>query len=249
MHGKSRLTRPLPGRLIAVEGCDGSGKSTQLYLLKKWLEGLDLPVFFTEWNSSGLVREFTKRAKKNKSLTPTTFSLIHASDFADRYERQILPHLQSGHVVLADRYVYTAYARDQVRGCDAAWIRNNYRFAAKPDLTLYFRAPLEVSWHRILCGRPELKYHEAGLDLGLTKDIDESFKLYQELIQEQYDKMVGPEGLVVMDASLPIDRQQAQVRRIVSRVLADLSSSPAEAGGKANTQIRSTVVEAEEVSS
>ena len=105
-----------PGKLIIVEGIDGSGKSTQLMLLKKWLEAQDFHVFFTEWNSSALVRDTTKRGKKNKSLTPTTFSLLHATDFASRFYHQILPPLKAGMIVLADRYVYTAFARDAVRG-------------------------------------------------------------------------------------------------------------------------------------
>ncbi|HYG58341.1 MAG TPA: thymidylate kinase [Symbiobacteriaceae bacterium] len=208
-----------PGRLIVVEGCDGSGKSTQLYLLKHWLESRGYPVFFTEWNSSDLVKEATKKAKKERTLTPTTFSLIHACDFADRYETLILPRLQAGYVVLADRYIYTAFARDMVRGCDPEWVRNAYRFAAKPDLAFYFRAPLEVSLHRILSGRPELKFHEAGMDLGLSEDIRESFQLFQGLIKEKYDRMAGPCGFVVMDAAQPIPAQQAQMRAIVAGML------------------------------
>jgi dTMP kinase len=125
-----------PGKLIAVEGLDGSGKSTQIYLVKRWLELSGARVFFTEWNSSRLVKPSTSRGKTEKLLTPTTFSLIHATDFADRYERQILPLLKAGYIVLADRYVFTAYARDVVRGVDPAWVESLYRFASLPDLTL-----------------------------------------------------------------------------------------------------------------
>ncbi len=219
---KTRACHQYPGRLIIVEGCDGSGKSTQLYLLKRWLEGWGYPVFFTEWNSSSLVKAATKKAKKEKALTPTTFSLIHACDFADRYETLILPHLQAGYLVLADRYIYTALARDLVRGCDPAWVRNCYRFAAKPDLAFYFRAPLEVSLSRILVGRPELKYHEAGMDLGLHPDPRESFRIFQGLIKEKYDHLARRHHFTVMDATLPIPEQQAEMRRIVSEVLAGL---------------------------
>jgi dTMP kinase len=208
-----------PGRLIVVEGCDGSGKSTQLYLLKQWLEGEGFPVFFTEWNSSALVKAATAKAKKERTLTPTTFSLIHACDFADRYETLILPHLQAGYLVLADRYIYTAFARDMVRGCDPDWVKNAYRFAVRPDLTFYFQAPLEVSLYRILAGRPHLKYHEAGMDLGLAPDPETSFKLFQGLIKQQYDQMAGPFGFVVMDASRPIPVQQAEMRTRVGRLL------------------------------
>ena len=105
------------GKLIVVEGIDGSGKSTQIRLLEKWLIFEGLPVFLTEWNSSEMVKEITSKGKKKGKLTPTTFSLLHATDFADRYERNIFPLLRAGYIVLADRYVYTAYARDIVRGC------------------------------------------------------------------------------------------------------------------------------------
>src|ERR1700691_1808356 len=129
-----------PGRLLAVEGLDGSGKSTQIYLVKRWLELEGYRVFFTEWNSSILVKKSNMKAKKRQPLTPTTFSLIHATDFADRYERQILPLLRAGHIVLADRYIFTALARDAVRGVDREWGFELYSFAAHPDITFYFPA-------------------------------------------------------------------------------------------------------------
>lgn len=216
----SRAAHRYPGRLIVVEGGDGSGKSTQLYLLQRWLEAAGHYVYFTEWNSSDLVKAATKKAKRQRSLTPTTFSLIHACDFADRYETQIQPHLQAGYIVLADRYVYTALARDTVRGCDPDWVRNAYRFAARPDLAFYFQAPLEVSLHRVLARQPELKYHEAGMDLGLSADPVESFRLFQGLIKEQYDQMAKGYGFVVMDATRPIPDQQAEMRATVARMLA-----------------------------
>ena len=172
-------TKELDGRLIAVEGLDGSGKSTHIRLLKRWLELEGYKVFFTEWNSSELVKKATRKGKKKKLLTPTTFSLIHATDFADRYERQILPLLKGGYIVLADRYVYTAFARDAVRGCDRDWLRKLYRFARKPDITFYFDVPLEVALNRILEGRPQLKYHEAGMDMNFSKDPYESFRIFQ----------------------------------------------------------------------
>src|SRR6202043_1513298 len=118
-----------PGALVVVEGIDGSGKSTQLYLLKRWLEIGGYRIHFTEWNSSPLVKSATRRGKQRRLLTPTTFSLLHAADFADRCERQILPLLHSGYLVLADRYVYTAFARDVARNCSPRWLRNLYRFA------------------------------------------------------------------------------------------------------------------------
>ncbi len=222
--GRGNFNNGLPGKLFIVEGCDGSGKSTQLYLLKKWLESKGYFVFFTEWNSSDLLKKYTKKAKRKNLLTPTTFSLIHASDFADRYEKLMLPHLRAGHIVLADRYIYTAYARDIARGCDPEWLRNLYKFAIKPTIAFYFQAPLEVSLSRILTGRDEIKYHEAGMDLGLSKDPVESFRLFQGIIKEQYDRMAGPEGFAVMDAAKSIEAQQAEMRKMVEKSLVDYVS-------------------------
>ena len=145
------------GKLIVVEGIDGSGKSTQLHLLDKWLRSLGLNVFFTEWNSSDVVKEITSKGKKKALLTPTTFSLLHATDFADRYERNIAPLLEAGYFVLADRYVYTAFARDVVRGCDPGWVRKVYSFAAVPDIAFYFRLPPDVAMDRIQEWSPKLK--------------------------------------------------------------------------------------------
>ena len=209
--------KDLPGKLIAVEGLDGSGKSTQIYLVYKWLLGLGYKVFFTEWNSSELVKEATKKAKKRRLLTPTTFSLIHATDFADRYERQILPMLKGGYIVLCDRYIYTSYARDTVRGCDTAWLRKLYGFVQEPDITLYFKVPLEIALARILEGRPELKYFEAGQDLNLSADIKESFKIFQGRIHEQYNAMSQEFGFCEIDATQKINTMQLQVRDLISK--------------------------------
>src|SRR5215469_11969291 len=151
------------GILIVVEGIDGSGKSTQIHLLDRWLRSKGYNVFFTEWNSSASVKEITSKGKKKALLTPTTFSLLHATDFADRYERNIAPLLRAGYIVLADRYVYTAFARDVVRGCSAHWVRKVYGFATKPDITFYFQVPIDIAINRILVGRPKLKYYEAGM--------------------------------------------------------------------------------------
>ncbi len=204
-----------PGKLIAVEGLDGSGKSTQIYLVKRWLELSGARVFFTEWNSSRLVKPSTSRGKTEKLLTPTTFSLIHATDFADRYERQILPLLKAGYIVLADRYVFTAFARDVVRGVDPEWVESLYSFASLPDITMYFRAPLEVALHRILDGRPQLKFHEAGLDMGWSNDPYESFRIFQGRVFEQYEKMSSRFEFTVIEATREIHEQQAEVRAII----------------------------------
>ncbi len=212
--------RALPGKLFIVEGIDGSGKSTQLDLLNKWLIGQGYCVAFSEWNSSPLVKETTKLGKKKQLLTPTSFSLIHAADLADRTERQILPALKAGAIVLADRYIYTAFARDVARGVSPTWVRKVYAFAVRPTVAFYFRVPLEESLRRILDGRPQLKFYEAGMDLGLSDDPQESFALFQKRILDEYEKMVDEFGLTVIDATLPLTEQQEMVREIIKPLLA-----------------------------
>jgi len=202
----------VPGKLIAVEGLDGSGKSTQIHLLHQWLNGLGCKVFFSEWNSSEIVKEATRKGKKKQLLTPTTFSLIHATDFADRYERQILPMLKGGFLVLCDRYMFTSFARDGVRGCAPDWLRKLYGFARLPDIVFYFRLPLEVALGRILEGRPQLKYFEAGMDMGFSSDIYESFRIFQGRVMENYDRMQEEFGFTQVDATRPIPEQQEFVR-------------------------------------
>ncbi len=204
-----------PGRLFIVEGVDGSGKSTQIALLRQWLISEGYTVFFSEWNSSPLVKKTTSRGKKKQLLTPTSFSLIHATDFADRTEHDIIPPLKAGAIVLADRYIYTAFARDVARKVDRQWVRELYQFAVKPTVAFYYRIPLQVSLSRILTGRTELKYYEAGMDLGLSNDPQESFKMFQERIVNEYEAMVDEFGLTVMDATLPIPEQQRRMRKII----------------------------------
>src|SRR5689334_17581279 len=207
---------PYPGKLIIVEGIDGSGKSTQISLLHRWLLAQGHKVFFTEWNSSALVRRSLRRGKKKDLLTPTTFSVLHAVDFADRLTFKIIPPLKAGMTVLADRYVYTAFGRDVARGVDNEWVRALYSFAPKPDLALYFRVPIEVSLQRILIGRTKLKYHEAGMDLGLSREPVESFRLFQSQVLGIYDELVREFGLEVVVATADINLQQQHVRRLVA---------------------------------
>ncbi|HVL48847.1 MAG TPA: dTMP kinase [Candidatus Thermoplasmatota archaeon] len=212
-------SHPYPGALIVVEGIDGSGKSTQLKLLRRHLEAQGYSILFTEWNSSALVRDTMKVGKKKNLLTPTTFSLLHATDFADRYYYGILPALKAGMIVLADRYVYTAFARDTVRGVEADWVRNLYRFAAKPDLALYFEVPIDVSLDRLMTARARIKYHEAGMDLGLASNTIESFRIFQGRVLDEYARIADEHGLEVVDATTSIEAQQRDVRRLADRVL------------------------------
>jgi dTMP kinase len=214
-----------PGKLFVVEGTDGSGKSTQLALLYQWLKAEGYPVFFSEWNSSSLVKDTTRRAKKRRLFTPATFSLLHATDFADRTERDIILPLKAGAIVLADRYIYTAFARDVARGCDRAWVREIYRFAVKPTVAFFFRAPLDVAIDRILSARPELKYYEAGMDMDWADEPEESFTIFQGKILQEYDGMVEEFGLTTIDATRSIEKQQREMRNIVSKHLQPLKKT------------------------
>lgn len=216
----------LPGKLFIVEGIDGSGKSTQLDLLRKYLESEGYTVSFSEWNSSPLVRDTTRLGKRQRLLSPMTFSLIHAADFTDRLERAIIPPLRAGAIVLADRYIYTAFARDAARGIDREYVRRMYRIAVKPTAAFYFRVPLREALSRILTGRPELKWYEAGMDLGLAEDPYKSFEIFQGRILDEYERMTEEFELTAIDATLPIAEQQAQMREIVEPALKDVLRRP-----------------------
>jgi dTMP kinase len=224
-----------PGKLFVVEGIDGSGKTTQLGLLAKWLSAEGHRVFVTEWNSSALVKAATRTGKKQTALTPMTFSLLHATDFADRQLYKIIPPLKAGMIVLADRYAYTAFARDVTRGVDRQWVRDLYSFAVRPDLALYFRVPIEVSVDRLMARRVKLKYYEAGLDMGWATQPAESFRLFQGKVLDEYDALVDEFGLQVVEASGSIMSQQRIVRRLVAPLLMGGSDATAR-GGKAEEQ-------------
>jgi dTMP kinase len=217
----TNLTQPhqYPGKLFVVEGIDGSGKTTQLGLLAKWLSAAGHPVLVTEWNSSALVKAATKAGKKKNALTPMTFSLLHATDFADRLLYNIVPPLKAGMIVLADRYAYTAFARDATRGVDRRWVRELYSFAVKPDLAVYFRVPIEVSTDRLLARRVKLKFYEAGMDMGWSSSPVESFRLFQGKVLAEYDRLVDEFGLSVVNAVGSITEQQRVFRKLVSQHL------------------------------
>jgi len=218
-----------PGALIIVEGVDGSGKSTQLVLLGEWLERHGIDLIRTEWTSSTLIGHATKRGKKRQWLGHLSFVLLHATDFTHRYENIIVPSLKAGKVVLADRYVYTAMARDAARGANPHAVRELYSFAVKPDLALYFKVPLEVAIERVLSGkeRGEFKYYEAGMDLGLSRDPIESYKLFQRRVSDQYDQMVSEFGLTVINAERTIEQQHAEVTALAGAVLKRLPAAAA----------------------
>ncbi len=237
----------LPGRLIVVEGLDGSGKSTQLERLKEKLENEGVEVVLTTWNSSDLVSEAVKAAKKERSLTPKTFSLLHAADLADRLDKTILPALERGAVVLADRWFFTALARDSVRGMDPQWLRGLYAFAPKPDLTLYYRLPVDTAVGRVLTrsegrlglsedmdedpeeaaevrARKGLKFYEAGLDVALASDPLDNFKAFQTRVTASYDAQAAEFGFKVLDSSRDRDAVFADTRQAASLALGALDA-------------------------
>ncbi len=206
----------LPGRLIIVEGIDGSGKSTQIDLLYKWLVGRGYLTIYTEWNSAPIVRSTTRRGKRRQLLTPMSFSLIHAADFANRVYSEVLPAMRAGAVVLADRYAYTAFARDHARGVPREWLRRLYSFAVTPTLAFYFDVPLDEAMRRIASARASIKYYEAGMDLGLSDDIGESFRIFQGRIVDEYGRLTEEFGLTRIDATGTLVRQQQQIRALVA---------------------------------
>jgi dTMP kinase len=145
-----------------------------------------------------------------------TFSLLHATDFADRLLYKIIPPLKAGMIVLADRYAYTAFARDATRGVDRQWVRELYSFAVRPDLALYFRTPIDVSIDRLLARRVKLKFYEAGLDMGWSTNPVESFRLFQDRVLGEYERIVDEFGLQVIQATGSITEQQRIVRNLVA---------------------------------
>ena len=217
----NRLTtaHEYPGKLFVVEGIDGSGKTTQLGLLAKWLSAAGHNVVVTEWNSSALVKAATKSGKKKNTLTPMTFSLLHATDFADRLLYNIIPPLKAGMIVLADRYAYTAFARDAARGVDRQWVRELYSFAVRPDLAVYFKVPIDVSVDRLMARRVKLKFYEAGLDMGWSSNPVDSFRIFQGKVLDEYDRIVDEYGLSVVNAAGSITEQQRYYRKLVSQHL------------------------------
>ncbi len=208
----------MKGTLVCVEGIDGSGKSTQLSLLRDWLKNNGQDVIFTEWNSSELISQTTKLAKKKNLLSPRTFSLLHAVDFADRMKQVIAPALKAGFIVLADRYAYTAFARDVARGVDAKWVRKVYDFSIKPDLAVYFDIDPKVSMERICFNRAP-KFYEAGMDLKLSNDPYESYMIFQGRVIKEYQKMVKEFGLVQLDAMDSIHSKQVKIREMLCDIL------------------------------
>lgn len=216
-----------PGRLFVVEGVDGAGKSTQLDLLDDWLSGQGYDVERIAWRSPPDIKDVKKKDRKDETSNPTSFSLLYAADLADKTQDNILPALKAGSIMLADRYMYTAFARDVARGLDKAWVRQVYGFALKPNLAFYFRIPVDLALQRILADRGRLGFYEAGMDMKLSKDPQKSFGKFQARIMAQYESMVPEFGLKVIDATQSQAQVQVQLQKLIMPYLAGLQKKGA----------------------
>jgi dTMP kinase len=207
-----------PGSLIVVDGVDGSGRATQLDLLHVWLQTQGFGVVRTTWNSSKLVARTIREARRQNTLTPLTYSILHATDVAERQEAEVIPALRAGYVVLADRYVFTAFSRDIARGVERDWIYNLYGFATRPDLSVYLRIDPDRSLQRVMGIAGEATQEEADENASVRGAID-SFRQFQERVVEEYEQLVEPFSLTPIDATLPIRTQQLHIRSLVESVI------------------------------
>ncbi len=212
-HGLPYLTeKPLPGHLIAIEGTDGVGRSTQIQLLRPWLEVEGYAVSKTGWVRSPLLHETINQAKAGHQLTVTTFSLFYAADFADRLEHEILPALQAGFIVIADRYMYTAFARNTAMGADPAWTRDLFGMALVPDLVLHLDIDVETLIPRVVQNKG-MNHWESGMHLSLGTDLFDSFVRYQGRLIEEYRRLAHEFNFITVDARRSIDEVQNDLRR------------------------------------
>jgi dTMP kinase len=216
-----------PGKIIAIEGTDGVGRSTQITLLREWLEVQGYGVIETGWTRSELMQPTIDLAKSSNTLNKLTFVLLYATDFADRLEKEIIPALKAGFVVLSDRYIYTAMARAGIRGVDRTWIRNLYGFAIAPHLVFYLKIDEKTLIRRVLQARG-MDYWESGMDMKLGDDIYESFRAYQKALLKEYASMSDEFGFRVLDARRKVEVIQDELRRQIGAFLAESDASRAE---------------------
>lgn len=210
----------LVGKLIAVEGADGSGRSTQIARLVEWLETSGHATVQVGLKRSTLVSEELERAQEGNILSRTTLSLFYATDFADQLENIIIPALKAGFIVLADRYIYTLMARDMVRGMDEAWLKNVYGIAPVPDAVFYLSIEAEELVQRNLSKNATLDYWESGMDIGLSRDVFDSFVEYQTKMQSAFRKLQKSYGFTIVDGNRSVDGITQELRKKISAVLA-----------------------------
>jgi dTMP kinase len=217
-HENNMSKHGYPGLLIVIEGTDGAGRTTQIERLREWLAIESYGVVISEWKTSKLMATAIDQAKERNLLNAYTFSLLYASDFADRLETTIIPALNAGLIVLTDRYTHTAFARDVVRGVSPDWIRRLYDFAPEPDIVFYLKMPVEVLLKRII-STSGLDYYESGRDIGLSTDFYESFKIYQRKIISEYSKMEQEFEFETIEGTLSIDSVQNKIRKKIKEML------------------------------
>jgi dTMP kinase len=210
----------LAGRLIVVEGADGSGRSTQIAMLVEWLEGCGHATVQVGLKRSTLVSEELERAQEGNILSRTTLSLFYATDFADQLENIILPALKAGFIVLADRYIYTLMARDMVRGMDEVWLKNLYGIALEPDAVFYLDVPPEELVQRVFAKNAALDYWESGMDLGFSRDMFDSFLKYQGAMRTTFGHLQATYGFTLVDGMRSAEAINAELRKKISAVLA-----------------------------
>lgn len=210
----------LAGRLIVVEGADGSGRSTQIARLVQWLEGCGHATVQVGLKRSTLVSEELEQAQHGNILSRTTLSLFYATDFADQLENIILPSLKAGFIVLADRYIYTLMARDMVRGMDEAWLKNIYGVALVPDAVFYLNVPPEQLVQRNFAKNASLDYWESGMDLGLSRDMFDSFMKYQIAMHKTFKHLQAGYGFTIVDGTRSVDAISAELQKKIGAVLA-----------------------------
>ena len=208
------------GKLLVIEGTDGTGRSTQARRLQEWLEVQGYGVIETGWTRSELMQPTIELAKASNTLNKLTFVLLYATDFADRLEKEIIPALKAGFIVLSDRYIFTAMARAGVRGVDRTWMRNLYGFAIAPHLVFYLKIDEKTLIRRVLQSRG-MDFWESGMDMKLGDDIYESFRAYQRSLLREYTSMADEFGFRVLDAKRKIDVIQDELRRQIGAFLAD----------------------------
>jgi dTMP kinase len=207
-----------PGKLIAIEGTDGVGRSTQIQLLREWLEIKGYGVIETGWTRSPLMQPTIELAKSSNTLNKLTFVLLYATDFADRLEKEIIPALKAGFVVLSDRYIFSALARAGVRGIDRVWLRSLYGFAIAPHLVFYLNVDVKTLIGRVLEARG-MDFWESGMDLKTGDDIYDSFRAYQSKLLREYSSMADEFHFRVVDARRPVEKIQDELRKQVGAFL------------------------------
>jgi dTMP kinase len=210
----------LTGKLIVVEGADGSGRSTQISRLVTWLEGGGHATVQVGLKRSTLVSEELEQAKHGNILSHITLSLFYATDFADQLENIILPALKAGFMVLADRYIYTLMVRDLVRGMDEAWLRKLYGIALVPDAVFYLNVSSQELVQRNFSKNRALDYWESGMDLGLSRDMFDSFLKYQALVQEQFRRLQSSYGFTIVDGERTVDEVNLELQQKIESILA-----------------------------